>query len=228
MGSKLRLSKHILPIILDDRHSGQYYIEPFVGGANTVDKVTGNRICGDTNKYLIAMWKAVSEGWTPPIDITENMYLDIKSHKSKYPRELVGYCGFALSYGSMWFSSYRRDTVGKRNYPAESYRSAIKQFPKLRGVEFYECSYDELRIPPFSIIYCDPPYQGCNGYGVKFDHVKFWDWCREKHKQGHKIFISEYNAPEDFICVFSKSICSSLGKNTGSRKGVEKLFTLGL
>ena len=28
-GSKLRLSRHVLPIILADREPGQYYVEPF-------------------------------------------------------------------------------------------------------------------------------------------------------------------------------------------------------
>ena len=32
MGSKTKISKEILPIILKDRKENQYYIEPFVGG----------------------------------------------------------------------------------------------------------------------------------------------------------------------------------------------------
>ena len=42
--------------------------------------------------------------------------------------------------------------------------------------------------------------------------------------QNHKVFISEYNAPDDFVSVWQKEITSSLGKDTGSKKGVEKLF----
>ena len=41
MGSKNRIAKHILPIILKDRKENQYYVEPFVGGANMIDKVQG-------------------------------------------------------------------------------------------------------------------------------------------------------------------------------------------
>ena len=40
------------------------------------------------------------------------------------------------------------------------------------------------------------------------------------------MFVSEYQMPEDFICVWSKEVNSSLTKETGSKKGVEKLFTL--
>lgn len=54
-------------------------------------------------------------------------------------------------------------------------------------------------------------------------HV-FWQWCREKVQQGHDIFVSEYQAPEDFICVWEKQVNSSLTKNTGAKKNVERLF----
>ena len=39
MGSKTRFAKHLLPIILKDRIKGQYYVEPFAGGMNMIDKV---------------------------------------------------------------------------------------------------------------------------------------------------------------------------------------------
>ena len=81
-----------------------------------------------------------------------------------------------------------------------------------------------LKIPPNSLIYCDPPYQGTTNYKNAFNHEEFWEWCRNKTKEGHTVFISEYNAPRDFMCLWEKEIVSSLTKNTGSKKGVEKLF----
>ena len=108
MGSKARHAKELLPIILANRTEGQWYVEPFVGGANMIDKVGGNRIGADYNEYLAEMWKAVSNGWNPPEIITEELYKDIKVNKGNYSKELVAYAGFALSYGAMWFSSYRK------------------------------------------------------------------------------------------------------------------------
>ena len=61
MGSKNRFAKELLPIILKDRKQNQYYVEPFVGCANMIDKVSGNRIGADANKYLIAMWKGLQK-----------------------------------------------------------------------------------------------------------------------------------------------------------------------
>ena len=49
MGSKARIAKYILPIILKDRKPDQWYVEPFVGGCNTIDKVEGLRLGSDAN-----------------------------------------------------------------------------------------------------------------------------------------------------------------------------------
>ena len=47
--------------------------------------------------------------------------------------------------------------------------------------------------------------------------------------QGHKVFISEYNAPKDFKCIWEKEVKSSLSanwKSGGNKNSTEKLFTL--
>src|SRR5210317_1994177 len=99
MGSKARFAKDLLPIILKDRKPGQWYVEPFAGGMNMIDKVTGNRLASDFHNYLIDMFKAlVYDSWQPPTSISEELYKDIRSNKDKYPNKLVGYIGFN-SYG---------------------------------------------------------------------------------------------------------------------------------
>jgi len=226
MGSKNRIAKELLPIILKDRISEeQYYVEPFCGGCNLIDKVTGNRIASDVNPYLIAMYQEIQRGWIPKNDYTEDEYKLIKENKQKYPH-LAGYFGFALSYGGKWFGGWRRDSVGKRNYVEEAYNNMYKQIPSLKNIEFYNLSYDKLYIPNNSVIYCDIPYKDTTKYNTLFDYDNFYNWCRYMKKQGHQIFISEYNMPEDFTCVWSKEITSSLTKDTGSKKAVENLFTI--
>lgn len=91
MGSKARIAKEILPIILKDRQPNQYYVEPFVGGCNIIDKVDGLRIGNDINHYLIALFKALQNGWIPPTLITEDYYNEIRLNKDKHPLELVAY-----------------------------------------------------------------------------------------------------------------------------------------
>ena len=67
MGSKARFAKELLPIILKDRKEGQWYVEPFCGGWNMIDKVTGNRMACDNNPFLIAMWDGlINNKWFVP------------------------------------------------------------------------------------------------------------------------------------------------------------------
>lgn len=226
MGSKARHAKEILPIILADRQPDQWYVEPFVGGANVIDKVRGNRIGSDVNAELILLLKAMSkyEYWIPPYKITEEEY---KSAKSKEISVLRSYIGFGLSYGGKWFGGYRRDSIGKRDYSFESYKNYMIQAPKLFGVNFRHCSYDALDIPPNSIIYCDPPYAGTTKYASgAFDHNAFWAWCERMSDAGHQVFVSEYVAPDEWECVWEKRVNNTLTKNTGSKQGVERLFRM--
>lgn len=226
MGSKARHAKEILPIILKDRAVGQWYVEPFVGGANVIDKVDGNRLGADIHNDLIIMWQAVAKGWFPDQQlITEDNYRLIKNEDIGC-KALRGFVGFACSYGGKWFGGWCRDGAGKRNYVSEALNNAKKQFPKLYGVNFVNSDYFNLNIPDNSIIYCDPPYKGTTGYSNSFNHEKFYDWCRKQKEAGNTVFVSEYEMPSDFICVWSKEVNSSLTKETGSKKAVEKLFKL--
>jgi len=222
MGSKNRIAKEILPIILKERKDGQFYIEPFCGGCNMIDKVEGKRIASDQNHYLIELLKKLQEGWIPPKGISEEQFEDMKKNPKHYTDHLIGYVGFQLSFGAMWFSSYRKDKIGKRNYSVEAFNNVMKQAPKLLGIKFICSPYEDLEYPENSIIYCDPPYEDTIKYNAvgSFDHHKFWCWCREMSKKGHTVFISEYNAPEDFECIWEKKLQNGLGKS----KNTEKLF----
>ena len=232
MGSKARIAKHILPIILKDRNHGQWYVEPFVGGANVIDKVDCPRIASDQNTYLIQMWKALLHGWMP-VEITKETYTHIKNNKDKHLGFAVGWAGFNCSYSGKYFGGFAGKVNTKigtvRNYQEESIKNVLKQIVNLSGVYFHCLKYDELPIPENSIIYCDPPYKGTTKYNVDFDHDVFFNWCRKMKSLGHSVFISEYSAPDDFREVWSKEVKSSLsanGKHGSSKSSVEKLFTI--
>ena len=225
MGSKNRLAKELLPIILKDRRPGQWYVEPFVGGANLIDKVSGNRIGSDVNPYLIALLRALQKGWIPPDEVSEGLYKEVKNNRDKYPKELVAFVGFCCSYASRFFEGYARskDKDGiLRGHALENKINLMKQAPNLKGINFYCGQYYGLVLPKQSIIYCDPPYAGTKKYSsaIKPDH--FWSWCTEKAKEGHKVFISEYKAPEGFECIWEKQIRNSISNQKTS--SVERLF----
>jgi DNA adenine methylase len=74
MGSKNRIAKYILPIILKNRTDNQWYVEPFCGGLNTIDKAGGKRLASDKNKYLISMWKGLCDNKKRPNTISKELY----------------------------------------------------------------------------------------------------------------------------------------------------------
>ncbi|WAX07884.1 DNA adenine methylase [Bacteroides phage BK687P6] len=232
MGSKWRIAKHILPIILEGRKDGQHYVEPFCGGCNMIDKVPGNRIANDSNPYLIAMWEALSWGWDPPKIIEREYYRDVRTcyrqNSDKYPMHYVGWVGFMGSFRGTFFGGYTGHSVmdasaGVVDYIGRAVRNILAQAPLLDGVQFTNRSYADMIIPPNSIIYCDPPYAGVTKYAYSIDHEKFWAWCREKVAEGHNVFISEYNAPDDFVCVWEQEVRVCVDPGT-SKQAVEKLF----
>ena len=226
MGSKARIAKHILPIILKDRVDGQWYVEPFVGGGNIINKVVGNRIGSDLNEPLIACLHGLATGWLPQKEVSEDFFNKVKKDNSIVDQATLGYIGTQLTYGAMWFSTYRRDNTGLRDYADEAFRHVEKQAKEIKNVIFKSGSYYDLVIPEKSIVYCDPPYEGTASYNAveKFDHNSFFEWCRCMTKKGHQVFVSEYNAPDDFKCVWEQEIKVTLSKNGKQKTAIEKLF----
>ena len=233
MGSKARFAKDILPIILKNRTNDQWFIDVFSGGMNVVDKVVGKRLANDINPYLISMWQhLVDFGWKPPL-FSKEEYLDIRDNKEKYPMHVVGWVGFNCSYRGKFFNGFAGECKTKdgliRHYQKEALANVMKQVPNLKGTVFLNDSYENIPIFDGSTVYCDPPYQNTTEYTIsKFDSNKFWNWVRYISKN-NTVFISEYTAPDDFECIWSKTTKSSLsnnGKSGGFKESTEKLFKL--
>lgn len=231
MGSKAKYAAEILPIILKNRQRGQLYIEPFAGGMNMIDKVENPRIANDLNPYLIEMFRALQNGWNPPEYITKEQHAFIRENKKI--DALTGWVGFNCSYSGVFFGGFAGVVLTKenilRNYQDEAIRNVEKQMTRLKGVLFSCRKYNDIHIPVGSIVYCDPPYENTSGYKVEsFDHLAFWQWVRQI-SQHSEVYVSEYNAPPDFECIWSKTVKSSLsanGKSGKSIESVEKLFRL--
>lgn len=230
MGSKNRHAKDILSIVLKDRTPGQWYIEPFVGGFNIIDKVEGERMAIDNNYFLISMFRALLAGWEPPKTVSKEEYYFIKENQHDTPTPLIAFVAFCCSYSGKFWGGYaagNKPDGTPRNYADESRRNLLKQIETLRGVHMFCGDYRTFCYPLRSIIYCDPPYEGTTKFtGEKFDHVAFWEWVREMSRSGHTVYVSEYNAPEDFVCVWDKTVHNTLVKDTGAKQGTEKLFKL--
>ena len=224
LGSKKRIAKHILPIILKSRNENQPYIEPFAGGMNMIDKVDGIRIANDNNYYLIELFKALQQGWTPPDNITKEEYMDIKDNKDNYPPQLVAFVGFLCSFGGKWFGGYAKNKIGT-NYCQSGKKVLLKQIKSLMDVQLLNQSYDQIEYPPESLIYCDPPYYQTTEYKDKFDSCRFYEWVKTMTNEGHTIYFSEYSAPEEFRLVWSMEVKTNLNRNQPTKR-IENLYTM--
>ena len=108
MGGKCLISNEIASIInpftwggLDEEH--RPFVSLFCGGCAIEAKVKADiKICNDVHPYLIAMWKGLQNGWTPPDAISKEEYQYIKAHKDEDPA-LTGFVGFGCSFGGKWF-----------------------------------------------------------------------------------------------------------------------------
>ena len=195
------------------------------------------RIANDKNKYLVAMFKSLTEGKEFPETIPRELYNDVRDcwrgKNDRYKEDMVGWVGFMASFNGRFFDGgYSGHNVvgagGKvRDYISEQVKNTLAQVYGLKGVEFHDGDYQELEIPDKSIIYCDVPYKDAKQYDVSrnFDYGKFYSWCKEKVKQGHKVFVSEYWMPSEFKCVWKKQVTNSMNQ-TRTKRPVEKLFTI--
>ena len=229
MGSKNRIAKHLLPIMLAEceKHGITKWVEPFVGGANMIDKVPDSleRVGYDLNNHVIHALIDIRDNVDLlPDSVSEGEY---KSYKGSVAKSITSWVRFGCSFGGKFENGYARDRQGNppRNFCAEVKRNALKQSPKIQNVEFICDSYENLSFEN-CLIYCDPPYQGTTGYKTgTFDHDKFFEWCREQAKK-NVVFVSEYNAPEDFECVWQGEIKTNFSstRKKATHNAVEKLF----
>lgn len=227
MGSKNRIANEILPLMLKNRNE-RIFVDLFCGGMNISDKVDDKRICSDSNRFLIAMWIGLQQNRKRPYTIDKPLYDRARTEYNnniniEFDDFMIGWIGFMGSFRGCFFAGGYSGKSKGRDYIAEQIRNTEKQIDKIKDVTFVNCSYDELEIPENSIIYCDIPYQGTKQYSDKnFDYDKFWNWCKNTSKT-HDVFISEYNVPDDFECIWSKQVTNSMN-TTKTYKPIEKLF----
>lgn len=206
MGGKFRLRKPICKILngLIKDYDIKTYVEPFVGGCNIVPFIEcENRIASDISLPLISMYEALQNGWTPPDFVSEEEYKAARLLDDTNP--LKAFIGYGCSWGGDYFHGYaRRNDGGKRIDSLEAKISLIKL--NLQGIDFLCCKYEMISVLSFlcygdnALYYCDPPYRNTTKYKFDFNHDEFYEWARRVSKH-NIVVISEYNMPEDFICV---------------------------
>lgn len=240
-GSKDRLAKYIVPIIQQyiDEHCVTHYIEPFVGGANMIDKIRcENKYGRDYNEYVIALLKYAQSDNSlsiAPESCSFEHYCEVRdAYKrkdySKYSKEYISLIGYMASYGGRFFDGgYGRDAKGGRSIYSERLANLKKQSPFLNGIKFDAMSYDNSNTSEFvrSVYYCDPPYRNTKPYARQaIDYENFYNWCCELTDNGNTVFISEYDIPDSrFECIWQKERnVMQKSDREKAEKAVEKLY----
>lgn len=101
----------------------------------------------------------------------------------------------------------------------------LQQLEQLERLQLYSTDYREVVIPSGAVVYCDPPYQGTAEYKEGgFNHKEFWEWVRETSKT-NSVYVSEYNAPEDFVAVLRFSQKSTYSGGFNKSQASECLFS---
>ena len=235
MGSKNRIAKHLLPIMIKDADEKGItkWVEPFLGGGNTIDKVPDRftRVGYDVNEHTVMAMIDIRDNVDKlPTEVSEAEY---KSLKGTPPSSITSWIRFVCSFGGKFENGYARDRQGNppRNFAKEGFDNAEKQSLNLQGVEILHDNFENISFTN-SLIYCDPPYKGTTKYKTDaFDYDKFYSWCVEQHKLGNLVYVSEYDMPQEhngclFECVWKGEIKTNFAHNRAeaTHKAVEKLF----
>jgi len=238
-GGKSRQGKEISDIlkeIIEHDVDLKGYIEPFCGALGVMRHMeeTGLPLYAyDACPDLILLWKKVQNNKFKKPTMTESKWRKLKY--SKVPSALRAFAGFACSFGGIFFNGYADNSSGDRNFCDEGYKSIKKIQPHIKNVNFKYQDYKkcEKQISKGSyIIYCDPPYKDTDctfGSSHEFNSNEFFNTLRKWSSMGNIIILSEFSAPKDFKCIWTKKRKSSIrGKNNyaDNKQMTEKLYIL--
>lgn len=220
-GGKYKIANDIVNILNQYRKQNQLFVEPFVGAANIVSRMSGERHAYDLHKELINMYKALQNGWIPPTSLTNEEYIEIRQNGSD---ELKAFAGFGCSFSGKYFGGYAKNKRGD-NFAMNTHNSLLRKISTMKDVKFENKSYLDISYTD-ALIYCDPPYVNTTKYKIgDFDTEKFWQWCRDMSNKGNTLIISEYIAPDDFKCIWQKEVKTEIRtKENGREDRIEKLF----
>ena len=119
-----------------------------------------------------------------------------------------------------------KDRNSKRNAPKERYNNLIRQRYSLLKVKLFNKDIFEIdysKFPKNSLLYFDPPYANTTKYHSEFDNEKFWELIDNLSKD-FIVLVSEFNAPNDYISIWSKEKLSTANSQNVYKKDMEHLF----
>ena len=142
---------------------------------------------------------------------------DVKTHHEEYKNK---YIDWQLKKNKIGLCRLKQRLQSLQSLEGLQGLQSLERLQNLERLQSFNEDYQDIKIKPDSVIYCDIPYRNTEGYGSKFDYERFYKWACE---QTQPIFISEYWMPEDrFECVLE--IDGQSNMQGGGKKIIEKLF----
>lgn len=235
MGGKTQVAKYIVESILSDTVTRHRWWEPFVGGANVMERAAPHfhaSVGTDVHDDLILMWQHVVAGGVLPEMISEDDYRRLKNER---PSWLRGVAGFGASFGGKWFGGYGRERVDRKHPNGHVYPGVrdvlIRQGAVFaeNGVRFLRGSYADFTPPPGTVVYCDPPYASTTGYSstgaLNYQHfyATTQRWARTCD-----VYVSEYAIPNDVPArvIWEREKRVSLKAGDNATVATERLFRI--
>jgi len=226
LGGKSRIAKQISEIINKNLKEDSRFVSLFCGACSIESKISSNnKLLNDSHYYLIELFSAIQKGWEIPSVVTKEMYDYTKQNMNENP-PLTGFIGFACGFGGKWFGGYAKNNSGT-NYALQSKNSLLKKINGLMSAIFINDDYKNIQLQNNDVVYCDPPYFNTTNYSNSniFNHVDFWEYMRKISSITEIVFISEINAPKDFVSIWEKPLKRNLDKNKNNLfDSMEKLF----
>ena len=238
----------------------KWYIEPFVGGSNSMQLVPPKENCRrigyDINPFLIALFQAAQNFQELRfVSRDEYSFLRTVSRLPEADRRLygvedweIGMAGFLYSYRGDFFQGYAGDSVSNSKKIETNAESLIRSFnatmEKCLDVYYETMRFEMMPIQTNCIYYLDPPYAGTREYTFGKIVLKertnlnlnwyelFWEKARRLAKSGNAVYVSEFTAPSDFVCIWEGEKRTNMDAGTSEkltmcRKSYEKLFIYG-
>lgn len=224
------------------------YIEPFVGYASILHKIERKKVtvASDTNANVINVFKYLQCHELYPI-ITKPIF---DNARQKYlgnlpiSPTLAAFSSLSTFNGIHWrHATYAGKHINKDGkifdyaQARHNYYDKLIQNKTFRTTSFTTCSYESYDLDQWRklgpiLLYCDIPYLTSRNkefYGMEedFDYNRFWETIREwSSKDNVVVFISELQAPDDFVRVAAKQITVTMTRKKGIAPSmIDSVFT---
>ena len=152
---------------------------------------------------------------------------DIKNHytdyRSKYTKWLgTTYLGSETSFIRLEHFERLQSLANLQRLQSLEH---LQRLQRMQAIKTTNLSYEQVKIKPNSVIYCDIPYENTHQYRCgAFDHKRFYEWAAQ---QTESLFISSYAISDERFVEIETERKSSLMNSVGIEKRAfkkEKLF----